>query len=55
MDGLQGELSKYGGKGVHEEILTYRSKYWGAAEVQTQWKGPKIVAIYKRKGDKAEC
>ena len=51
MDGLQGELLKYGGKRVHEEIFNYVGKCWDAAEVSSKWKDAKVVAIYKRKGD----
>ena len=55
LDGLQGELLKYGGNRVHEEIFNFINKCWGVTEVPSQWKNAKIVVIYKRKGDKAEC
>ena len=56
MNGLQGELLRYEGNRVYEELFNFISKCWDAAEVptQTQQKDAKIVAIYKRKGDKAE-
>ena len=52
MNGLQGELLKYGGKRVQEKMFNYISKCWDAAEVPSQCKDAKVVAIYKRKGDR---
>ena len=55
LDGLQGELLKYGGDRVAEEIFNYISACWIADTIPSQWKDAKIIAIYKRKGDKTEC
>ena len=55
LDGLQAELLKYGGDRVHEELFKYISACWSSDIIPSQWKDSKIIAIYKRKGDKTEC
>ena len=55
LDGLQGELLKYGGDRIHEEVFNFIYACWNGDRIPSQWKDSKIIAIYKRKGDKAEC
>ena len=55
LDGMQGELLKYGGERVHEEIFNYISACWSSDSMPSQWKNSKIIAVYKRKGDKTDC
>ena len=55
LDGLQGELLKYGGTPVAEQLTELIQACWDAGNAPSMWRDAKIITIYKRKGDKSVC
>ena len=55
MDHLPAQVFKYGGKDLHVHLHAFICKIWSACRVSQQWKDASIVAIYKNKGDRADC
>ena len=55
MDHLPAEVFKYGGKDLRVHLHAFICKIWSACRVPQQWKDASIVAIYKNKGDRADC
>jgi len=50
------EVFKYGGKDLHVHLHAFICKIWSACRVPQQWKdATSIAAIYKNKGDRADC
>ena len=55
LDDLQGEVLRYSGNRVNEEIFNYIRACWNTDRILSRWKPSKIIGTYKRKGDKSEC
>jgi len=55
VDHLPVEVFKYGEKDLHVHLHVFICKIWSACQVPQQWKDTSIVAIYKNKGERADC
>ena len=54
-DNIAPELLKCGGSAVVETLHDLFDKCWETEDLPQAWKDAKIVTIYKRKGDRADC
>ncbi len=54
MDGVTGEMLKYGGDAVVEWTLLICEQAWKKGEVPDDWKKAIIVPLYKGKGSRSE-
>ena len=55
IDGIPAEILKFGGAALHSRRHEVLSAKWEAESIPQQWRDAKIVSIYKKKGDRAEC
>ena len=54
-DGIPAEVLKNGGHYMLHWLHCFMSCAWTSRQLPQQWKDANIIAIYKRKGDRAVC
>lgn len=55
VDGIPGELLKYGGERLHDIIWKLFTQMWCDEQVPSDFKISRICSLYKNKGDRSNC